>query len=422
MGVLNVTPDSFSDGGDSFDAQTAIDHAKDMVGQGASIIDVGGESTRPGADPVDPETEWVRIADVVVALASEGICVSVDTRHSSVARRALDAGASIVNDVSGFRDPEMVQAVAATDAGVVIMHMQGEPATMQADPTYTDVVREVSDYLAAQAQMLEGAGIAHDRICIDPGPGFGKTPSQTIELIRNIHELVHLGYPVMIAVSRKGFIARAYRIESDDPKARDEASAQEALMACELGASVIRTHNVAATLEALKQLRPYAFLGLGSNVALVANDGEEDEGKIAQINMAIGHLCQLPDTQIIDIAPFYGSAPAYYDDQDDFVNTVVKLRTGIPPKELLGYLHVIESTLGRKREIENGPRTLDIDILDYQLYDFSTDELSLPHPRITERDFVVKPFSDIAPHHILANGTAIDAIPEDQRVGRAWRL
>lgn len=240
--------------------------------------------------------------------------------------------------------------------------------------------------------------------------------------MRNIHELAHLGYPVMVAVSRKSFIAKAYKIDDDDPKARDAASAQEALMACELGASVIRTHNVAATVEALKSLRPYVFLGLGSNVALVADDGEENEGKIAQINMAIGHLCQLPDTQIIDIAPFYGSKPAYYEDQDDFVNTVVMLRTGIPPKELLDYLHVIENTLGRKREVVNGPRTLDIDILDYQLYDFSTDELTVPHPRITERDFVVKPFMDIAANHLLANGIRVDSVPEEERIGHAWKL
>ncbi|MCI9628849.1 MAG: dihydropteroate synthase [Eggerthellaceae bacterium] len=422
MGVLNVTPDSFSDGGDFIEIDDALSHAREMIAAGASIIDVGGESTRPGADPVDPDQEWSRIADIIDALAQEGTCVSVDTRHASVAKRAVDSGASIINDVSGFRCAEMVDVAASCNAGLVIMHMKGDPKTMQDAPEYDDVVAEVKDYLELQARMLENAGVASDRICIDPGPGFGKTPSQTIELMRNIHELAHLGYPVMVAVSRKSFIAKAYKIDDDDPKARDAASAQEALMACELGASVIRTHNVAATVEALKSLRPYVFLGLGSNVALVADDGEENEGKIAQINMAIGHLCQLPDTQIIDIAPFYGSKPAYYEEQDDFVNTVVMLRTGIPPKELLDYLHVIENTLGRKREVVNGPRTLDIDILDYQLYDFSTDELTVPHPRITERDFVVKPFMDIAANHVLANGIRVDSVAEEERIGHAWKL
>lgn len=422
MGVLNVTPDSFSDGGCFLDAADAIAHAKAMVEAGAAIVDVGGESTRPGAAEISAEEEWARVGDVIAALAAEGICVSVDTRHPETARRALDVGASIINDVSGFRDPEMVRVAVETDCGVVVMHMQGTPDNMQDNPHYIDVVNEVKDYLRNQAEMLASAGVAPDRICVDPGPGFGKTASQTIELMRNIHEFVHLGYPVMVAVSRKSFIAKAYRIEGDDPRLRDEASAAEALLACELGASVIRTHNVEATVAALSQLRPYCFLGLGSNVALVAEDGEEQDAKIAQINLAIGHLCQLPDTQIIDVAPFYASKPAYFEDQDDFVNTVVLLRTGIPPKELLDCLHVIEDSLGRTRQRENGPRTLDIDILDYQLYSFSTDSLTLPHPRVTERDFVVKPWCDISPNHVLADGTPVACVAEADRVGSAERI
>lgn len=420
MGILNVTPDSFSDGGEfnSFDA--AVAHAQEMADQGAAIIDVGGESTRPGADPVSPDEEWDRIGEVVAELAARGMCVSVDTRHASVAARAVSAGASIINDVSGFRDPAMVEVARTCDAGCVVMHMLGEPATMQDDPTYDDVVAEVRDYLRDRCAQLEAAGIARERLCIDPGPGFGKTPKQTIELMRNLHELVRLGYPVLAAPSRKSYVGYAYHI--DDPAERDVASAAEALLACELGASVVRTHNVSKTAEALSDLRPYVLLGLGANVALVANPGEETEGKIAQINHAIGQLCMLPDSQIIDIASFYGSKPAYYDDQEDFVNTVVLLRSGIPPRELLEYLHSVENSLGRVREIANGPRTIDIDILDYQMYDFSTDELTLPHPRVTERDFVVKPLLELLPGHVLADGTPVDSVPEEERVGRAWKL
>ncbi len=420
MGVLNVTPDSFSDGGKYTDPESAIAHAREMVSAGASIIDVGGESTRPGADPVDPCDEWERIEAVVEALCAQGICVSVDTRHADVARKALMAGASVINDISGFTGGSMVEAVKDSDCGLVVMHMQGTPQTMQEDPTYIDVVDDVAAFLRSQTSHLQDRGISHDRICIDPGPGFGKTASQTLELLRNMHEFVHLGYPVMVAASRKSFITKTYHPTSEEQL--DELSAQEALYACELGASVVRTHNVEATVQALSQLRPYCFLGLGSNVALVAEPGEEQEAKIAQINLAIGNLCQLPDTQIIDIAPFYASHAAYLEDQDDFVNTVVLLRTGIPPKELLGYLHIIENSLGRVREVENGPRTLDIDIVDYQLYSFANDELTLPHPRATERDFVVKPMADIAPHHVLANGTSIECVPEDERVGHAWRI
>ena len=422
MGIVNVTPDSFSDGGEYFDTEAAVAHGLELAAQGAAIIDVGGESTRPGSDPVDPETEWERIGSVIAALAERELCVSVDTRHAEVAARALEAGASIINDVSGFRDPAMVAVAQRSGCGCVVMHMAGEPKTMQENPTYVDVVAEVRDYLRDRAAALEAAGIDHSRICIDPGPGFGKTPKQTIELMRNLHELVHLGYPVMVAVSRKSYVSAAYKLDGADMHERDVASAAEALLACELGASVVRTHNVEMTAAALKDLRPAVLLGLGSNVALVAEPGEETEAKIAQINLAVGSLCSLPDTQIVDMAPFYESEPAYYTDQDAFVNTVVLLRTGLPPKELLGYLHGIENSLGRVRTVENGPRTLDLDILDYQMYVASDDELTLPHPRVAERDFVVKPLLEILPGWELADGTPVNSVPEDARVGKARRL
>ena len=160
------------------------------------------------------------------------------------------------------------------------------------------------------------------------------------------------------------------------------------------------------TVAALKDLRPAVLLGLGSNVALVAEPGEETEAKIAQLNLAVGHLCSLPDTQIVDMSSFYESEPAYYEDQDAFVNAVVLLRSGLPPKELLGYLHSIENSLGRVRAIENGPRTLD----------------TLPHPRVTERDFVVKPVLEILPGWELADGTPVGRVPEAERVGKARRI
>ena len=422
MGIVNMTPDSFSGDGLVSDTQAALAQARAMIEAGAEIIDVGGESTRPGADPVSIEEEWARIEGVVSALAAEGVCVSVDTRHAAVAERALAAGASIVNDVSGFQDPAMVEAVRSTDAGLVVMHMQGEPKTMQDDPHYEDVVAEVCAFLGQQAALLEDRGISPDRICVDPGPGFGKTPQQTVELLRNLHEVRHLGYPVMCAVSRKSFITRAYKLDAQDIPARDEASAAEALLAAELGASIIRVHNVPATVKALKELRPYVILSLGSNVALVAEAGEEDEAKQAQINLGIGKLCQLPDSLLIDAAPFYRSKAAYKEDQDDFVNTAVLLRTGLPPRELLDCLHAIEDMLGRVRTEPNGPRTLDIDIVDYQMYSYATEDLALPHPRATERDFVVKPIEAILPGHILADGRPIDELPQAKRLGAAERL
>lgn len=419
MGILNLTPDSFSDGGSFAGVEEAIAAAHKMVDEGALIIDVGGESTRPGAEPVSQEEELERVFEVVRRLSEEGICVSIDTRHASVARACAEAGASIINDVTGFRDPEMVDVVLDHDTGLVVMHMGGDdPRTMQNAAEYEDVVDEVKTYLADRAAQLEEAGIDHDRICLDPGPGFGKTEKQTIQLMRNFQEFVHLGYPVMVAVSRKSYIGYAYRIE--DPKQRDDASAAEAIMACELGASVIRTHNVSLTAKSVEEnLRPYALIGMGCNVALVANEGEELEGKKAMLSQAISDMCMLPDSQIVDVSSFYESEPAYFEDQDTFVNAVVLLRTGLPPQELLRYLQAIEQSLGRVRERENGPRTCDLDILDYQGYVCDHEILTLPHPLLNERDFVVKPLLELLPNHELANGKKVSL--ETVTVGRAWK-
>lgn len=191
-------------------------------------------------------------------------------------------------------------------------------------------------------------------------------------------------------------------------------------MACELGASVIRTHNVTLTEESLKEnLRPYAFIGLGCNVALVADEGEELEGKKAMLSQAITDMCLLPDSQIIDVSSFYESEPAYVEDQDSFVNAVLILRTGLPPQELLRYLNIIEDRLGRIREKKNGPRTCDLDILDYQGYVSDLEVLTLPHPLLTERDFVVKPLLEIAPNHELSDGTKVTL--DTVTVGKAWK-
>ena len=212
MGILNMTPDSFSDGGTFNSFQKAMDHAHEMIEDGALIIDVGGESTRSGSAPVSCEEEISRVIDVVRALAEEGVCVSIDTRHAPVAQAAVEAGATIINDVSGFRDPAMVEVAKNCDAGLVVMHMQGEPATMQDDPQYNDVVNDVYDALKARCAELEEAGIAHNRICIDPGPGFGKTKKQTVELMRNLHEFRHMGYPVMVAASRKSYVGYVHGV------------------------------------------------------------------------------------------------------------------------------------------------------------------------------------------------------------------
>lgn len=431
MGILNVTPDSFSDGGKYLDFNSAIEHAHKMVKNGALIIDVGGESSRPGAQAISLEEELRRTIDVVQQLSSEGLYVSIDTRKPKVAEAAIEAGAVIINDITGFRNPDMVKVAQNNNVGIIVMHMKGnDPSTMQDYCQYIDVVDEVCHYLNKRVNQLEDFGISHDRICIDPGPGFGKTPKQTIQLMRNIQEFRHLGYPMMCAISRKRYLNNLYYKNNSDMSSfekedislhdRDMWSATEALKACEMGATIIRTHNVEITLETITQnLRPYVLIGAGSNVALVANPGEEIEGKKAMINKAIADLSLLPDSDIIDVAPYYESEPAYLTNQDNFVNTVILLRTGLPPHELLAYLEAIENSLGRIRTQKNGPRTIDLDILDYQGYVSESQDLILPHPRLLERDFVVSPLLDIVPNHILSNGILVT---RDQiNVGKAYK-
>ncbi len=206
MGILNVTPDSFSDGGRHFDLELALTHARRMLADGADIIDVGGESTRPGAAAVSERTEIARVIPVIEALAAENVLVSVDTMKPGVMRAAIAAGASMINDVRALQARGALEAVAASGCAVCLMHMQGKPRTMQADPHYLDVVREIRDFLVERALIAEGAGIARDRIAIDPGFGFGKTMAHNLALLRSLRVFAQTGYPVLAGLSRKATI------------------------------------------------------------------------------------------------------------------------------------------------------------------------------------------------------------------------
>ena len=250
MGVLNVTPDSFSDGGDFLDPLAAYSRGHEMVEEGASIVDVGGESTRPGAGETDVIEELARIRPVVSGLAGGGICVSVDTRHPEVATACIEAGASVINDVGGFRDPAMRDVAAGSEAGLVVMHMLGEPGTMQERPTYTDVVAEVGSWLVRQAQLLEFAGAARDRIVIDPGIGFGKTTEHNLELLRRLPDLASLGYPVLVGASRKRFVGSI--TGETEPRKRVAGSLAAAVWAVTHGAAVVRVHDVLETAQAVQ--------------------------------------------------------------------------------------------------------------------------------------------------------------------------
>lgn len=253
IGILNVTPDSFSDGGRYASPHDAVEAARSMFSEGAHLIDVGGESTRPGATPVPPEEEIARVLPVVEALDHDGIPVSIDTRKPEVADAALSAGACVLNDVTGLRDPAMRAIAARHEATVIIMHMKGEPQTMQANPEYEDVVSEVGAFLAEQAQACMSDGIAADRIWVDPGIGFGKTVEHNLALLRATGGLAASGYPVVIGVSRKSFLGRL--TGEQDPTRRLGGSLAAGLYAARLGAAVLRVHDVSETVQALEVWR-----------------------------------------------------------------------------------------------------------------------------------------------------------------------
>jgi dihydropteroate synthase len=249
MGIVNVTPDSFSDGGRFFRWENAVAHGLDLIRQGADILDVGGESTRPGSDPVAEDEELRRVLPVIRALAGEiDVPISVDPRKAAVADAALDAGARWVNDVGGLRDATLGEVVARHDAGIVLMHMKGEPKTMQQDPTYDDVVANVRRELTLAADRAQDAGIAEVNIWIDPGIGFGKTIEHNLELLANLDRLAELGYPVVVGASRKRFIGL---LTGDTGEDRLAGSLAAAGAAAELPRSVVRVHDVAATRQYL---------------------------------------------------------------------------------------------------------------------------------------------------------------------------
>ncbi|MFZ0698898.1 MAG: dihydropteroate synthase [Thermoplasmata archaeon] len=249
MGVVNVTPDSFSDGGQHLDPERAIAQVLRLVQEGADAIDIGGESTRPGATPVPPEEEWRRIDPVLAGLREHldrlRAPISVDTRHAEVARRAIEAGADIINDVTGLDDPEMRRVIHEHRAAAILMHMRGTPATMQLDTTYSDLRAEVYRALVHATDRAISEGIPADRLIVDPGLGFGKSAEQSLELLVHVGELRSLGYPVVLGASRKSMLGPG------SPESRSEAGLAAAVLAAWNGAELLRVHDVAATVRAL---------------------------------------------------------------------------------------------------------------------------------------------------------------------------
>jgi dihydropteroate synthase len=250
MGIVNITPDSFSDGGRFYAPEAAVANARRLLAEGADLLDLGAESTRPGAPPVPADEQWLRLSPVLETLARETeACLSVDTASASVAERALAAGAHAVNDVTALRDPAMAEVVAGTGAGLVLMHMRGTPADMQRDPSYQDVASEVAAHLVSRLDHARAAGIDRDCVALDPGIGFGKTARHSMELLARLESLTVLGRPVLVGVSRKSFIGHLLDRPVDQ---RLEGSLAATAVAVFLGARIVRTHDVAATARAVR--------------------------------------------------------------------------------------------------------------------------------------------------------------------------
>jgi dihydropteroate synthase len=244
MGIVNVTPDSFFDGGRFYDPQQAVAHAVKLVEEGADLLDIGAESTRPGALSVDEEEEHRRLIPVVAAVAKAvSVPISVDTSKAAVARAAIDAGAVMINDVTALRgDTTMIEVVAKTGAGLVLMHMQGTPESMQRSPHYEDVIEDITRFLAERARFAMDRGVAHERIVLDPGIGFGKTLTHNVDLLANLHAFLQLGFPLLVGPSRKGFIGQLTR---QSPEGRAWGTAGVVALAVEQGANILRVHDVA---------------------------------------------------------------------------------------------------------------------------------------------------------------------------------
>lgn len=437
MGILNVTPDSFSDGGKNFDPDTAIQTGRDMLDEGADIIDVGGESTRPGAEAVSVDEELDRVAPVVEALCDRGAIVSIDTRHAEVARTCVELGASIVNDVSGFTDPEMVKLAAETDCGVVVMHWNqkigrnarksvqlyaNHPARRAVPsarrftlPDEAPLMREVMGFLGDQARTLMRAGVSHDRICVDPGPGFDKGADEDVIIQRNTKLLTTMGYPVLTAVSRKRCVGAVTGVE--DPLDREAGTLGMCLSAIASGARVLRVHNVAGAFQAITSYWAVSradsrqgFVSLGSNVG----------NRLEYLAEAARLIDKLPLTCVTALSKAYETEPAY-GIATPVANAVAEIHTELHPLVLLDKLLEIENTLGRVRDpktLGHGPRTIDCDLCWIEGEEHHGDRLELPHLGIGERDYVLVPMEDLLhdPVRFLTHA-GVDVKPVEERVG-----
>ena len=409
MGILNVTPDSFSDGGRHFDPGSAVARAKGMVAEGAAIVDIGGESTRPGHAPVSAEEELWRVKPVLEALVADfDVAVSIDTGKAAVAREAARLGASVINDVWGLqRDPGMADAVADTGSALVIMHNRE-----RADGTI-DILDDVERFFERSLNLAAGAGVAFSRILLDPGVGFGKTPEQNHSCIWNLDRFRRFGAPVLVGLSRKSFLGRITGAEVDNRLPGTLAADTIALMR---GASVLRVHDVAenrAALDIFKTLsaaaKPSAKLEDDGRARIVLALGGNVGDKTLSLRRALRAIAGEPGIELTAVSRLYRTAPWGKKDQDWFVNACALGLTRLAPVALLERMKALEVDLGRVSTERWGPRVIDIDLVAYDDISLRSEKLTLPHPELFNRAFVLVPLAEIAPDLIIAGVRVGDA-------------
>jgi dihydropteroate synthase len=402
MGILNVTPDSFSDGGRHLETAAAVSSAKAMVAEGAAIIDVGGESTRPGHLPVPEKEELSRVAPVLEALAGGlDAPVSIDTGKAAVAREAAWLGACVINDVWGLqRDPRMADAVAETGSAIVIMHNRE-----QADGTI-DILEDVERFFERSLNLAARAGVPFGRILLDPGVGFGKTPEQNHSCIWNLGRFRRFGAPILVGLSRKSFIGRIIGAEVDRRLPGTLAANTIALMQ---GGSVLRVHEVAenrAALDIFKALsaapRPASCAPASDQrVRIVLALGGNVGDKAATLRKALSALGAERGIALTAVSSLYRTAPWGKTDQDWFVNACALGLTSLTPEALLERIKALEVELGRTPTERWGPRVIDIDLIAYDGLSSKTERLTLPHPELFNRAFVLVPLAEIAPGLVI---------------------
>lgn len=398
MGILNVTPDSFSDGGSYADLDSAVERGLAMEAEGADIIDIGGESTRPGHEPVDVREELSRVIPVIRRLAAElRVPISIDTSKAEVARAGVEAGAGLINDVWGFTaDPDMLKVAVQTGVACCLMHNQE-------GTDYKDLIEDILHELSLRASRALEGGVDASKIILDPGIGFGKTVEQNIEVMQSLGRLNELKYPWLLGTSRKSMIGKTLDLPVDQ---RLAGSIATNVLGISAGADFIRVHDVKANVQAARmtdrivRTSPFRLTGQECSHVACISLGSNLGDRAEHLNQALGRMDACRGISVLRISGVYETSPVGKTDQPAFLNAAAVIGTELGPEELLQQLLAVEKELLRSREERWGPRTIDLDVLFYDQQKYESERVRIPHPRLHERLFVLAPLNEIAPLHL----------------------